>query len=105
MLPKHRNKFSSKKSAAKNEVKSSSSRFSANGPQDFGLTGSNMNINIRLGSNRALEKNKQPSMLTACKSEDCLNKPIDNSDGATATATARMIMSDRPATAGYSLSK
>lgn len=68
-------------------------------PQDFGLKGSNMQINIRLGSNRVYETGK-PLAMSSCKSEDCLQTSLRRE-----TLTTRKILSDRPATAGYGLAK
>lgn len=66
--------------------------------QDLGLKGSNMQINIRLGSNRVYETGKP--LISACKSEDCLQASLRRE-----TLTTRKILSDRPATAGYGLTK
>lgn len=68
---------------------------------ELGLTGSNMSINIRLGSTRRLEASKTPT-ITACMSEEYLHKPV--SCDALAIPSSSKILSDRPATAGYSLS-
>jgi hypothetical protein len=64
--------------------------------QDFGLKGSNVQINFRIGSNRASEAHStgKPLTISGCKSEDCLHASIRRE-----TLTTRKILSDRPATA------
>lgn len=68
--------------------------------QEFGLKGSNMQINIRLGSNRTYETTGKPLAISSFKSEDCLHTSLRRE-----TLTTRKILSDRPATAGFGLSK
>ncbi|XP_057372153.1 centrosomal protein of 131 kDa-like [Daphnia carinata] len=67
-----------------------------NASQDFGLKGSNMQINFRIGSNRAYETLPidKPLPISSCKSEDCLHASLRRE-----TLTTRKILSDRPATA------
>ena len=82
--------------------KASSNLHLTTDSQDLGLKGSNMQINIRLGSNnRAYETTGKPLAISSCfKSEDCLHASLRRE-----TLTTRKILSDRPATAGYGLSK
>lgn len=69
--------------------------------RDLGLKGSNMQINIRLGSNRSSgETSKRTLGISECKSEDCLPTTFRSEPSST-----RKISSDRPATAVYEMSR
>jgi hypothetical protein len=67
--------------------------------KDFGLKGSNVQINFRIGSNRPSDglSTGKPLTISSCKSEDCLHASVRRE-----TLTTRKILSDRPATAATS---
>lgn len=80
---------------------------SSGNPFSGALTGSNMQINIRLGSNRVAADTFNRTMIAA-KSDDCLHTSIlrENTAGTTsASVNNRKIHTDRPLTAGYNLSR
>lgn len=68
--------------------------------QELGLKGSNMQINIRLGSSRSYDTGK-PLTISGCKSEDCLHASLRRET----LGSTRKIVTDRPATAGHGLTK
>jgi hypothetical protein len=67
--------------------------------KDFGLKGSNVQINFRIGSNRTSDglSTGKPLTISSCKSEDCLHASVRRE-----ALTTRKILSDRPATAATS---
>ena len=77
---------------------------------EFGLLGSNMQINLRLGgvmgtttSSKRMAQSTPSLIGASCKSEsvDCLHTSILRDSGG--DSSARKIHSDRPATAGFVL--
>ena len=64
--------------------------------KDFGLKGSNVQINFKVGSNRTSEalSTGKPLTISSFKSEDCLHASVQREKLA-----IRKILSDRPATA------
>lgn len=87
----------------RNKKNSSHSFLNLRAPEtrDLGLKGSNMQINIRLGSDRSSgEASKRTLGISECKSEDCLPTTFRSEP-----STTRKIFSDRPATAAYGMTR